>query len=292
VRIVASIEDTPAARAGLKPDDVLLKIDEVDIQDKKLSEAVKLLRGKPGTTVKLTLQRRGELEPRELTLVREIIRVQPVKSRLVNPNVAYVRVAQFQDAAPEIMARRIAALFSQAEPKLLVLDLRSSPGGLLRACVAGAAMFLPENALILRTDGRAPESKREFRAVSDDYLRKGQTDPRALLPASVRNVPIAVLIDRGTASGSEFVAAALRDHKRATLVGEHTFGRGLVQTIYPLSPTGALKLTTARYQSPNGAQFEGVGLRPDIVVADQVARGDFGSDADAVLRAAIDMLVR
>jgi carboxyl-terminal processing protease len=292
VRIVSAIEDSPAARAGLKPDDVITKIDDHDIADLKLAEAVKLLRGKAGTRVTVSVQRPGEQQLRVVDLIREIIRVRAIKSRLVNSNVAYVRIAQFQETAAESVAKEIAALSAQAQLRLLVLDLRSSPGGLLHSCVATAALFLPENALILRTDGRDADSRREFRAVGADYLRRGQIDPKPLLPVSIRDIPIAVLIDRGTASGSEFVAAALRDHQRATIFGQHSFGRGLVQTIYPLHPSGAVRMTTARYYSPSGGQIEGVGIKPDVVVPDDVAMPDFGTEMDPVLRAAIAQLLR
>jgi carboxyl-terminal processing protease len=292
LRVVSAIEGSPAARAGLQPQDALLKIDDVDAQEMRLSEAVKLLRGKPGTAMKLTIQRQGEPTPRELSVVREVVRVQSVKSRLINADVAYVRVAQFQEATPEILARELTRLFKLGEPKVLVLDLRSNPGGLLNSCIAAAALFLPDNTLILKTEGRASEANREYRAVAEDYLRAGQADPRPLLPARARTIPMAVLVDRGTASGSEFVAAALRDNKRAVLAGEQTFGRGAIQTIMPLGNNAAVKLTTARFRSPSGQQFEGIGLRPDVVVPNQLSPADFGSDTDNVLRAALDKLVR
>jgi len=157
---------------------------------------------------------------------------------------------------------------------------------------AAAALFLPDNTLILKTEGRASEANREYRALAEDYLRAGQTDPRPSLPARARTIPMAVLVDRGTASGSEFVAAALRDNKRAVLAGEQTFGRGAIQTIMPLGNNAAVKLTTARFRSPSGQQFEGIGLRPEVVVPNQLSPADFGSDTDSVLRAAIDKLVR
>ncbi|HET7672412.1 MAG TPA: S41 family peptidase [Burkholderiales bacterium] len=290
LRIVSAMEGTPAFRAGLRPHDQVLKVDGVGVQDMRLAEAVKLLRGEPGSAVRLSIQRRGESAPREVDLVREVIRIQPVRSHLVNADVAYVRVMQFNEHAAGIVARHLSALLSRAEPKLLVLDVRASPGGLLRSCVASAALFLPDHAPVVRIDGRTADSRREFRAAPEDYLARGQADPRAALPAAARSVRMAVLVDSGTAAGSEFVAAALRDNRRAILVGEQTFGRGVVQTIFPLGANaGALKLTTGVYQSPGGVPFEGVGLRPDLSVAERVAPEDFGDEArDAVLRAAID----
>jgi len=292
LRIVSPIEGAPASRAGLRPQDALLKIDAVDLQEMRLGDAVKLLRGPPGTSVKLTIQRAGEPAPREVSLVREIIRVQSVKSRRLNADVAYVRISQFQEVTAELLAKELAKVFGPTEPKFLVLDLRLSPGGLLSSCIAAAALFLPENAPILRTEGRASEAKAEYRATAADYLRRGQVDPRSLAPAKLRTIPMAVLVDHGTASGSEFVAAALRDNKRAFLAGEQTFGRGVIQTIYPLGGNTAVKLTTARFQSPSGEQFEKVGVRPDLVVAEPTAVRDFGSDSDAALRAAVDRLRR
>jgi carboxyl-terminal processing protease len=291
VRLVSPMDDSPASRAGLKPNDALLKIDDVDLQDKGLPEAVKLLRGKPGTQVRLSVQSPGEAQ-REVALVREIIRVRSVRSALPRRDVGYLRVAQFQERTPELMAKELAALWGSGELRLLILDLRANPGGLLFASVAGAALFLPDDAVISRTVGRAEDAKREFRAVPQDYLRRGQADPRTLLPPQARSVPLAVLVDGGTAAGSEIVAAALREHKRAVLVGTQTFGRGTVQTIMPLGNNTAIKLTTARYVSPSGAPIEGVGLRPDVEVTAPVARAEFGSEADPALRAAIDRLLR
>lgn len=291
MRVVAPIEDGPAFRAGVKPGDTIVKVDDVDVQERKLAEAVKLLRGTPDSTVKLTLRRPGEATPRELVIVRSVVRNYPVKARLAAPGVAYLRIAYFGESVPEAAARELAGLSRQGELRLIVLDLRSNPGGILQACLATAALFLPENALLLRIRGRTPDNQRDFRASPQDYLRRGQRDPRSLLPDGVRNVPIAVLIDRGTASGSEFVAAALRFNRHALLVGEHSFGRGLVQTVFPLSPAGAIKLTTAQYESPDGVPFEGVGLPPELVVRAQVAPADFGGERDAPLQAAIEQLL-
>lgn len=287
VRIVAPIEGGPAARAGLRPYDHIVKIDGIDVQEMRVAEAVKLLRGEPGSATRLTIQRRGEAEPRDVSVVREVVRVRSVRSRALNADVAYVRVSQFQDGTAGLVARELTTLFARAEPKLLILDLRSNPGGLLQSSVATAALFLQDNAPIVKIDGRTPESKREFRANPQDYGRRGQADPRAALPEGVRTARMAVLVDGGTASGAEFVAAALRENKRAILVGGQTFGRGVVQTIFPLG-AAAIKLTTAIYQSPNGVPFEGVGLRPDLALPQGVMVQDFGSDADAALQAAIE----
>ena len=291
VRIVAPLEGSPASRAGLKPYDRILNIDGIDVREMRVSEAFKLLRGEAGTTTRLTIQRRGEMEPRQVSVVREVIRTRAVRSRHLDSGVAYLRITRFGEGTAQTVARELGALFARGEPQLLILDLRASPGGLLSSCVATAALFVPLNAPIVKVEGRTPDSRREFRATPQDYLRRGETDPRAAAPEAARSVRIAVLVDGGTASGAEFLAAALRDNKRAILVGSQTFGRGAVQTIFPLGPgdgAAALKLTTAFYQSPGGIPFEGVGLRPDLALAAEFSPEDFGGDGDVVLHTAIE----
>jgi carboxyl-terminal processing protease len=291
VKVISPIEGTPAAAGGIQPGDLLLTVDGQFLKDKTLSEAVKLLRGSPGTQVRLTLARRGEGQPREVTLTRQVIRIQTVRSQLFRGDVAYARISAFHEPTAEALARQVANLFSRAELRLLVIDLRHNPGGLLSSCVAAAALFLPDNAPIVATDGRDKNARRIYRAAPEHYLRGGEADPRQLLPARAREVPMAVLLDQGSAGCSEFFAAAMRDNRRATLLGDQTFGHGRIQTIIPLSNDTAIRLTTGRYYSPTGRSIQALGVQPDVVITERV-EGQLGTESDAVLKAAVERLAR
>jgi len=290
VRIISVIDDAPASRADIRPGDVLLAVDGVALKGRSLAEAVKVMRGAAGTPARLTLQRGEEPQPRQVTVVRQIIRVATVRSRLLRGDVAYVRISQFQENTPDSLARQLAELFARAEPRLLVIDVRGNPGGLLRACVAAAALFLPDKALIVKTDGRNEDATREYRAVPSDYLHGSHTDPRKLVPARAREVRTAVLIDYATIAGAEIFAAALLDNNRATLLGQQTRGEATVQTLMPLRNGAALKVTTARYQSPAGRDLERVGVAPQIRVEER-ATGELGGPDDPVLRIALEKVL-
>jgi carboxyl-terminal processing protease len=233
-----------------------------------LNDAVKRMRGKPNTDITLTVIRKGDTKPRVITLTRAIIQIQSVKSKLIEPGYAYVRVTQFQEHTPEKMAAALDKMFkdNQGPMKGLVLDLRNDPGGLLNAAVAISAAFLPQNALVVYTDGRTEDSKMRLYASGEYYLRGSRDDFMKKLPAGVKNVPMVVLVNGGSASASEIVAGALQDHKRAIIMGTQTFGKGSVQTILPLGNNTAIKLTTARYYTPNGRSIQAKGITPDIVV--------------------------
>jgi carboxyl-terminal processing protease len=202
-------------------------------------------------------------------LTRAIIRVQSVKSKVIEPGYAWVRVSQFQESTPESMVKHIDGLFKQGPVKGLVLDLRNDPGGLLHGAVAISSAFLPAKTLIVSTDGRAEDSRKKFFASPEDYARGSRAeDVLKSLPAAVKTVPMVVLVNGGSASASEIVAGALQDHKRATVIGTQTFGKGSVQTIMPLGNNTAIKLTTARYYTPGGRSIQARGITPDIVVED------------------------
>src|SRR5258706_12594142 len=233
-----------------------------------LHGAVKEMRGRPNTNITLTISRKGESAPVVVTLTRAVIRVQSVKSKLIEPGYAWVRVSQFQEATPENMVKAIDTLFKQGPVKGLVLDLRNDPGGLLHGAVAISAAFLPAKSLVVSTDGRAEDAKRKFFANPDDYSRGRGEDLLKSLPASVKTVPMVVLVNGGSASASEIVAGALQDYKRATVMGTQTFGKGSVQTIMPLGNNTAIKLTTARYYTPSGRSIQALGIPPDILVED------------------------
>src|SRR5712671_1458173 len=272
VKVVSPIEDTPAFRAGIKPGDLIIKLDEAPVKGMSLNDAVKKMRGRPNTNITLTISRKGESAPVVVTLTRAVIRVQSVKSKLIEPGYAWVRVSQFQEATPENMVKAIDTLFKQGPVKGLVLDLRNDPGGLLHGAVAISSAFLPAKSLIVSTDGRAEDAKKKFFATPDDYARGSRgEDVLKSLPAAVKTVPMVVLVNGGSASASEIVAGALQDHKRAVVLGTATFGKGSVQTILPLGNNTAIKLTTARYYTPSGRSIQAKGIVPDVVVEDPTA---------------------
>ena len=266
VKVVSPIEDTPAYRAGIKSGDLIIKLDETPVKGMSLNDAVKRMRGKPRTAIKLTVLRKGENKPLEITLVRDVIKVQSVKSKLIEPGYGYLRVVQFQEQSGENMVRHLSTLYKAGALKGLVLDLRNDPGGLLHGAVGISAAFLPSKSIVVTTDGRTEDAKRKYLASTDDYLRGGREDYLKGLPAGVKNVPMVVLVNGGSASASEIVAGALQDHKRAVIMGTQTFGKGSVQTIMPLGNNTAIKLTTARYYTPSGRSIQAKGITPDIVI--------------------------
>src|SRR5437588_2401097 len=267
VKVISPIEDTPAFKAGIKPNDLIVKLDDTPVKGMTLNDAVKRMRGKPNTQITLTITRKGESAPIIVTLTRAIIRVQSVKSKMIEPGYAWVRVSQFQEATPENMVKHIEGLFKQGQVKGLVLDLRNDPGGLLHGAVAISAAFLPSKSLVVSTDGRAEDAKKKFYAAPDDYARRSEDVLRSL-PQAVKSVPMVVLVNGGSASASEIVAGALQDHKRAIVIGTQTFGKGSVQTIMPLGNNTAIKLTTARYYTPGGRSIQALGITPDVIVED------------------------
>jgi len=268
VKVVSPIEDTPAFRAGLKPGDLIIKLDDTPVKGMNLNDAVKRMRGKPKTPIRLTIMRKGDAKPFEVTLQRDVIRVQSVKSKLIEPGYGWIRVSQFQEHTGENMVKALEGLYKQGPLKGLVLDLRNDPGGLLNGAVGIASAFLQSRALVVSTDGRTEDAKRKFLAAPEDYLRGNRDDYLKNLPAGVKTVPMVVLVNGGSASASEIVAGALQDHKRATVIGTTTFGKGSVQTILPLGNNTAIKLTTARYYTPSGRSIQAKGIEPDYVVED------------------------
>ncbi|MDR0634500.1 MAG: S41 family peptidase, partial [Azoarcus sp.] len=270
IKVVSPIEDTPAFRAGIKAGDLIVKIDDTFAKGMSLDEAVKRMRGKPATKIVLTLARKGEPQPIVVNLTREVIKAQSVKSKVVEPGYGYLRVTQFQENTVQSMAEHLGRLGKAGTPKGLVFDLRNDPGGLLNGAVGVAAAFLPEGTMVVTTNGRTEGAQREYRASLGDYLKGSAL--RAL-PAWTRDVPMVVLVNGGSASASEVVAGALQDHKRATIMGTRTFGKGSVQTILPLVNAAALKLTTARYYTPNGRSIQAKGIDPDILV-EESAQGN------------------
>jgi carboxyl-terminal processing protease len=254
LRVIAPIDDTPASRAGIKSGDVILQIDGKPVTSENGTEAVEQLRGKPGSAVALTIVRDGSTTPLEVSLKRELIRVASVKTRMLEPGYGYIRVTQFQNETGGEVREKLRRMVAQAKGGLrgLVLDLRSNPGGLLHASVEVSDAFLDEG-VIVSTRGRVKEADVAFTAAKGDLID---------------GAPLVVLVDGGTASAAEIVAGALRDHHRALVIGSTTFGKGSVQTVLPLESGYAVKLTTARYFTPNGTSIQASGIKPDIALAD------------------------
>jgi carboxyl-terminal processing protease len=240
-----------------------------------LNDAVKRMRGRPNTQITLTVVRKNEPKPLVLSLTRAVIKIQSVKYKLIEPGYAYFRVTQFQEHTGETLAGAITTLYKQNQGPMrgIVLDLRNDPGGLLNGAVAVSAAFLPQNALVVYTEGRAEDAKMRLTASPENYLRTRniKEDYVAKLPPEIKNVPMVVLVNSGSASASEIVAGALQDHKRAVIMGTQTFGKGSVQTILPLGNNTAIKLTTARYYTPNGRSIQAKGIVPDIELDDGTA---------------------
>lgn len=270
VKVVSPIEDTPAFKAGVKPGDLIIKLDDTPVKGMTLNDAVKRMRGKPGSKIKLTIARKGVDKPVILTLTRAVIKIRSVKFQSLESGYGYVRVTQFQEHTGELLAEALNKLYKDNKGPLkgLILDLRNDPGGLLNGAVAVTAAFVKPDSLVVYTEGRTEDAKMRLTASRENYLRPMQLDYLKNLPEGVKQVPMVVLVNSGSASASEIVAGALQDHKRAVVMGTRTFGKGSVQTILPIGNGTAIKLTTARYFTPNGRSIQAKGIEPDIVVED------------------------
>jgi carboxyl-terminal processing protease len=260
--VVAPIEDTPASRAGIQSGDMILRIDGKSTKDMTLMEAVKLMRGPQGTQVTITLMRQGFTEPQDFTMTRAVIPIRSVRFKTLEPGYGYIKVSQFIERTFPDLENALSKIESQEKPlKGLILDLRNNPGGLLEQAVKVADLFL-DSGIIVYTEGRVEGQKMKF------FVQKKE---------KTREFPMIVLVNGGSASASEIVAGALQDHGRAVILGSQTFGKGSVQTIIPLEDGSALRLTTARYYTPNGRSIQAQGISPDIAVVDLVAEGKRGA---------------
>jgi len=270
VRVVSPIDDTPASRAGIEAGDLIIRLDEESVDGMSLNDAVQIMRGEPGTSITLTVVRDGRDEPFEVEIERDIIEVRSVTSRMLEDGYGYLRVAHFQSNTQQALDREIRKLHEENGGDLrgVVLDLRNNPGGVLNAAVSVSDTFL-DDGLIVYTDGRIGEAKMRYNARSGDALN---------------GAPMVVLVNRGSASASEIVAGALQDHQRALVVGSQTFGKGSVQTIQDLRDGSALKLTTARYYTPEGRSIQAKGIMPDVrtdgVELTRVDRDERGGESD------------
>ena len=274
VKVITPIDDTPASKAGLKAGDYIVKINDIQVQGKSLSEAVDLMRGPVGSGIELTVRRRGAKKALTFNVVREIIEVQSVKSELLENNIGYLRLTSFNDNSSQQIKKQIKKLKKNNNLNSYILDLRNNPGGLLSQAIKISDFFL-ENGEIVSTKSRKKSENRKWFAKKGDVL-----DGKTLL----------VLINYGSASASEIVAGALKDHKRAILVGENSYGKGSVQSIIPLKNKGAIRLTVAKYYLPSGKSISEVGVKPDIEVNEEGDDFRIKTDTDNQLNYAIKLL--
>ena len=274
VKVISPIDDTPASRAGIKAGDYIVKINNTQVQGKSLSEAVELMRGPVGTSIELTIRRRGEKKALNFIIVREIIEIQSVKVDVLEKNVGYIRLTSFNENSGEQIKEKIKELENKKKVKAYILDLRNNPGGLLSQAIRITDYFLDNGEIVSTKSRKASENKKWFAKEGD--LTKGKT--------------LIVMINYGSASASEIVAGALKDHKRAILIGENSFGKGSVQSIIPLKNNGAIRLTVAKYYLPSGKSISEVGVSPDIEIDEESDDFQIKTDTDNQLNYALKLL--
>ena len=274
VKVISPIDNTPASRAGLKPGDYIVKIEGTQVQGKSLMEAVDLMRGPVGSSIKITVRRRGIKKALIFNITREIIEVQSVKSQLIDNNIGYIRLTSFNDNSSEQIKKKIEKLENNKNLKSYILDLRNNPGGLLSQAIKISDFFL-EIGEIVSTKSRKISENRKWFAKKGDIIH-GKT--------------LVVLINYGSASAAEIVAGALKDHKRAIILGENSYGKGSVQSIIPLKNKGAIRLTIAKYYLPSGKSISEVGVTPDIEIAEESENFKFNSETDNQLNFVLKLL--
>lgn len=281
-KVIAPIEDTPAARAGILTGDIITQINGEPTKGMNLNDAVKKMRGEPGTAITLTIERAGSPKPLKFRIVREMIKTKSVRGKMLSDGIAYVRISQFQDRTTADLVSMLASLGKKSTPKGLILDLRNDPGGLLDGAIGVVSAFIDPGKLVVSTKGRIPSSNEEFYARPLD--RSHDQEIGTTLPNWTRTVPMVVLVNVGSASASEIVAGALQDYKRAQIIGNRTFGKGSVQSVLQLSKDTGIKLTTARYYTPNGRSIQNTGVVPDRVVDDSAAGNLFHMEREVDLQ--------
>jgi len=274
VKVISPIDNTPASKAGLKAGDYIVKINNVQVQGKSLMEAVDLMRGLVGSSIKLTVRRRGVKKALTFNITREIIQVQSVKSELIDNNIGYIRLTSFNENSSKQIKEKVKKLNKDKNLKGYILDLRNNPGGLLSQAIKISDFFL-ENGEIVSTKSRKVSENRKWFAEKGD-ITGGKT--------------LIVLINYGSASASEIVAGALKDHKRAIIIGENSYGKGSVQSIIPLKNRGAIRLTISKYYLPSGKSISEIGVTPDIEIAEGSENFKFNSETDNQLNFAIKLL--
>ena len=274
VKVISPIDDTPASRAGIKAGDYIVKIDDTQVQGKSLSEAVELMRGPVGSGIELTVRRGGVKKALTFTIIREIIQIQSVKSDLIEENIGYVRLTSFNENSAEQIKKKIKELEKNKKIKAYILDLRNNPGGLLSQAIKISDFFLNDGEIVSTKSRQVSENRKWFANQGD--LTNGKS--------------LIVLINYGSASASEIVAGALKDHKRAILIGENSYGKGSVQSIIPLKNKGAIRLTVAKYYLPSGKSISEVGVSPDIEVGEDEGDFQIKTETDNQLNYAIKLL--
>ena len=274
IKVIAPIDGTPAAKAGIKSGDFIVKIDDEQVQGKTLMEAVKLMRGPVGSEINLTIRRKGKKEAINKIIKREVIQVKSVETKVLKPNIVYLRLKSFNSNSSKQLINEISKFEKKEKPKSYILDLRNNPGGLLTQAINVVDFFLDDGEIV-STRGRRNSENRRFFAKKGDKL-KGK--------------PLIVLINNGSASASEIVAGALRDHKRAILLGESTYGKGSVQSVIPLSDGGGMRLTISKYYLPSGKSISEVGVKPDIMIEEESEDFIINTKSDNQLNYAIKLL--
>jgi len=274
VKVIAPIDDTPAAKAGIKAGDYIVKIDDIQVQGKSLMEAVKLMRGPVGSTIELTIRRKGKRKAINKTIKREIIEIKSVESKVLKEKVGYLRLKAFNDNSSKQLIERIKKIENKERPLGYILDLRNNPGGLLTQAIRVTDFFLDEGEIVSTRGRKAIENRRFF-------AKKGDR---------VKGKPLIVLINNGSASASEIVAGALKDHKRAIILGSNTYGKGSVQSIIPLNNGGGMRITISKYYLPSGQSISGVGVSPDIFVDDEDDNFQINTETDSQLNYALKLL--
>ena len=274
VKVIAPIDDTPAAKAGIKAGDYIVKIDDTQVQGKSLMEAVKLMRGPVGSTIELTIRRKGKRKAINKTIKREIIEIKSVESKILKEKVGYLRLKAFNDNSSKQLIEKIKKIENKERPLGYILDLRNNPGGLLTQAIRVTDFFLDEGEIVSTRGRKAIENRRFF-------AKKGDR---------VKGKPLIVLINNGSASASEIVAGALKDHKRAIILGSNTYGKGSVQSIIPLNNGGGMRITISKYYLPSGQSISGVGVAPDIFVDDEDDNFQINTETDSQLNYALKLL--
>jgi carboxyl-terminal processing protease len=295
-RVNTTFEDAPAHRAGLKPGDLITRIDEASLEGLSLEQVTDRMRGKPDTEITLTVLRKGLQDPEAIKIKRALVRWQSVRGRILEPGIGYLRITNFQEHTGEMLATTVERMWKENDGPMrgIVLDLRDNPGGLLTAAVAVCAAFLPANAPVVSADGQGQTSKMRLFASKSDYLKSDASDYLANLPAELKTVPLVVLVNKNSASSSEIVAGALQDNKRASVIGTKTFGKGSIQRMYPQQDGSGLKITTSYYYTPGGRKVQGQGIQPDVAMEREpaaVAKLDAPAKADAPQNVALDAQV-
>ena len=272
IRVVTAFEDAPAFQAGLRPGDLITKLNDVSVDGLTLDQAIQRTRGDPDTSITLTVMRKGDIGPHVVSVRRAIIQNRSVKSALLGSGYGYIKITHFNRRTADSMLAALSGMIRQSDSGLkgVLLDLRDNPGGLLKSAVAVSSVFLPDDSLVVYTEAIAPESRMRLQTSEDKYLHASRAEYLKDLP-DLKTLPVVVLVNSGSASAAEIVAGALQDHRRATVAGTQTFGKGSVQVLLPLAEGAALKLTTAHYFTPSGRRIQGKGVTPDKLIEQQAS---------------------